>query len=183
MTTIAVVGAGPGLGAAVARRFGTEGFAVAVSRRQDRVDALATELSMAGLTARGHAADVRDPGSLTVALQQAADDLGPVEVVQYSPVPQADSMRSVLDTTVADLTGAIEFSLYGPVPQSSRCCCSAASSVPGAGHARPRRVVSNVGRSEQVLGCVPGKAEEKSDSGVLSATTTTKPGACPGAAQ
>ena len=47
--------------------------------------------------------------------QLAGDDLGPVEVVQYNPVPQADSMRSVLDTTVADLTGAIEFSLYGPV--------------------------------------------------------------------
>ena len=35
MTTIAIVGAGTGLGAAVARRFGAEGFAVAlVSRSQ-----------------------------------------------------------------------------------------------------------------------------------------------------
>jgi hypothetical protein len=30
---------------------------------------------------------------------------------------------------------------------------------------------------------VPDEAEEESDSGVLSATTTTKSGACPGAAQ
>ena len=46
MTTIAIVGAGPGLGAAVARRFGTESFSVAVvSRSQDRVDALAADLT------------------------------------------------------------------------------------------------------------------------------------------
>ena len=49
MTTIAIVGAGPGLGAAVARRFGTEGFSVAViSRSQDRVDALAADLTGPG---------------------------------------------------------------------------------------------------------------------------------------
>ena len=66
MTTIAIVGAGPGLGAAVARRFGTEGFAVAVvSRSQDRVDALVGDLTTAGVTARGYAADVREPDALT----------------------------------------------------------------------------------------------------------------------
>ena len=49
MTTIAIVGAGPGLGAAVARRFGTESFSVAVlSRSQDRVDALAGDLTRPG---------------------------------------------------------------------------------------------------------------------------------------
>src|SRR5215207_7748587 len=69
MTTLAIVGAGPGLGAAVARRFGAEGFAVAVlSRRQDRVDALAADLTRAGVTARGYAADVRDPDTLAAAL-------------------------------------------------------------------------------------------------------------------
>ena len=42
MTTVAIVGAGPGLGAATARRFGSEGFEVAlVSRSRERVDALA----------------------------------------------------------------------------------------------------------------------------------------------
>ncbi len=40
MHTIAIVGAGPGLGAAVARRFGREGFAVAlISRDQAKLDA------------------------------------------------------------------------------------------------------------------------------------------------
>ncbi|HEY5979519.1 MAG TPA: SDR family NAD(P)-dependent oxidoreductase [Microlunatus sp.] len=116
MTTIALVGAGPGLGAAVARRFGAEGFSVAVvSRQQEHVDALAADLAAAGVTARGYAADVREPETLTAALQRAADDLGTIEVLHYSPVPQAAFMHPVLDTTVTDLTGAIEFSVYGPV--------------------------------------------------------------------
>ena len=34
MTTIAIIGAGAGLGAAVARRFGAEGFAVALISRK-----------------------------------------------------------------------------------------------------------------------------------------------------
>ena len=65
MTTLAIIGAGQGLGAAVARRFGREGFTVAlVSRHQGRVDALASQLQADGVTAQGYTADVRDPASL-----------------------------------------------------------------------------------------------------------------------
>ncbi len=50
MTTIAIVGAGPGLGAATARRFASEGFEVAlVSRSRERVDTLAAQLADAGV--------------------------------------------------------------------------------------------------------------------------------------
>jgi len=79
------------------------------------VDALAKELTGEGITARGFTADVRDPASVTVALEQVAQTLGAVEVLQYSPLPQKDFMRSVLETTPADLVGPVEFSVYGPV--------------------------------------------------------------------
>ncbi|MFE0512093.1 SDR family NAD(P)-dependent oxidoreductase [Streptomyces sp. NPDC058964] len=116
MTTIAIVGAGPGLGAAVARRFGREGFDVAlVARDRGRLDALAGELGAEGVTARGFAADVRDPQALAAALGAAGAELGPVEVLQYSPVPQRDFMLPVLETTPRDLLGPVEFSVYGPV--------------------------------------------------------------------
>jgi NAD(P)-dependent dehydrogenase (short-subunit alcohol dehydrogenase family) len=116
MTTIAIVGAGRGLGAAVARRFGTEGFEVALlSRSQERVDALAAELAAEGITAQGYAANVRDSASLSAALERAGETLGPVEVLQYSPLPQKEFLRPVLETTPADLAGAVEFSVYGPV--------------------------------------------------------------------
>ena len=116
MTSIAIIGAGKGLGAAVARRFGAEGFTVGlISRHQGRLDALAAELEQDGVQARGFVADVRDPASLAAALEQVTETLGPIEVLQYSPLPQKDFMRPVLETTPADLVGPVEFSIYGPV--------------------------------------------------------------------
>lgn len=114
MPTIAIVGAGPGLGAAVARRFGREGFQVAlISRTQANVDQLADELGADGITARGYAADVQDNDALTAALAKAADDLGTVSVLQYSPVPRKEFLKPVTETTTDDLRAAAEFSILG----------------------------------------------------------------------
>ncbi|MFD5910662.1 SDR family oxidoreductase [Streptomyces massasporeus] len=116
MTTYALVGAGPGLGLATARRFGTAGHSVALlARSAEHLDDLVAELTADGIQARGYTADVLDPGSLTTALRRAAEDLGPVEVVQYSPVPRADFMKPVLDTTATDLDDPLAFSVKGPV--------------------------------------------------------------------
>lgn len=114
MPTLVIIGAGAGLGATVARRFAREGFSVAlVSRSLERTSALADDLGREGVVARGYAADVRDPVSLRRALEQASADLGPVEVLQYSPLPAKEFLRPVLETTVEDLQPAIEFSVYG----------------------------------------------------------------------
>jgi NAD(P)-dependent dehydrogenase (short-subunit alcohol dehydrogenase family) len=86
-----------------------------ISRSQGKLDALAEELGAAGVHARGFAADVRDPASIAAALEAATETLGPIEVLQYSPLPQKDFMRPVLETTPADLKGPVEFSIYGPV--------------------------------------------------------------------
>jgi short-subunit dehydrogenase len=116
MTTLAIVGAGPGLGAAVARRFGRAGHDVAlISRTQEHLDVLAADLTREGVTARGFAADVHEPDALAAALDAAIAALGPIEVLQYSPVPHKDFMRPVLETTPADLAGPVSFSVYGPV--------------------------------------------------------------------
>jgi NADP-dependent 3-hydroxy acid dehydrogenase YdfG len=116
MTTIAIIGAGPGLGQATARRFGTEGFSVAlISRTQTNVDGLVAELEAEGITARGYAANAREPEALRAALSAAATDLGPIEVLQYSPVPAKEFMKPVLETTAEDLVGPVEQSIYGPV--------------------------------------------------------------------
>ncbi|MEU7422290.1 SDR family NAD(P)-dependent oxidoreductase [Streptomyces sp. NPDC040750] len=116
MSSIAIVGAGPGLGAAVARRFGREGYDVAlIARDRTRLDELVDGLAAEGITVRGFTADVRRPQELTKALEETAATLGPVEVLQYSPVPHRDFMRPVLDTGHRDLVGPVEFSVYGPV--------------------------------------------------------------------
>lgn len=116
MTTIAIVGAGPGLGASVARHFSGHGFAVAlISRSQEHVDDLAADLTDQGATAQGFAANAREPREISSALEAAAEALGPIEVLQYSPVPQSDFMTPVLDATVEKLRAPVEQSIYGPV--------------------------------------------------------------------
>jgi NAD(P)-dependent dehydrogenase (short-subunit alcohol dehydrogenase family) len=116
MTTFALVGAGPGLGLATARRFGTAGHGVAlVSRDAQHLEELTAELADDGIQARGFTADALDPASLTTALDAAADALGPVEILQYSPVPRADFMKPVLDMSADDLDAPLSFSVKGPV--------------------------------------------------------------------
>jgi NADP-dependent 3-hydroxy acid dehydrogenase YdfG len=114
MPTIAIIGAGPGLGAAVARRFGAEGFSVAlISRDQAKLDALAGELRDGGTVAQGYAADVRDGTALETALARAADELGPVSVLQYSPLPAREYLKPVLDLTPELALDALRFSALG----------------------------------------------------------------------
>ncbi|HHW84453.1 MAG TPA: SDR family NAD(P)-dependent oxidoreductase [Actinomycetales bacterium] len=117
MTVYAIVGAGRQLGVACARRFAAEGFDLAlISRNQERVDALAQALAEeTGRQVRSYAANVRDHRTVSAALDQAVQDLGPIEVLQYSPLPQKEFLRPVLETTVEDYAAAIEFSVYGAV--------------------------------------------------------------------
>lgn len=114
MPTIAIIGAGPGLGAAVARRFGAEGFSIAlIARDQAKLDALAAELQAGGLVARGYAADVLEPAALEAALARAAEELGPIDVLQYSPLPSRDYLRPVLEMTPELALEALRFSALG----------------------------------------------------------------------
>ncbi|WP_128434661.1 SDR family NAD(P)-dependent oxidoreductase [Streptomyces cyaneus] len=116
MTTFALIGAGPGLGLATARRFGAAGHSVAlIARDTQRLDDLTAELVGDGIEARGFAADVLDIESLTAALYAAGTSLGTIEILQYSPVPRADFMKPVLDTSADDLDAPLAFSVKGPV--------------------------------------------------------------------
>ncbi|NUS09939.1 MAG: SDR family NAD(P)-dependent oxidoreductase [Streptomyces sp.] len=116
MTTFALVGAGPGLGLAAARRFGTADHTVALlSRDAEKLEGLTAELARAGIQAQGFTADALDIESLDAALYAAAAVLGPIEILQYSPVPRADFMRPVLDTSADDLDAPLAFSVKGPV--------------------------------------------------------------------
>ena len=83
MSTIAIVGAGPGLGLSIAKAFGSHGFSVAlVSRTQARLDALATELTDAGIEAAGFAADVMDPAAVAAVFDRIKERFGEVDVIE-----------------------------------------------------------------------------------------------------
>jgi NADP-dependent 3-hydroxy acid dehydrogenase YdfG len=114
--SIVIVGAGPNLGMAVARRFGREGLAVGlVSRTQSKLDDLAEQLESEGIRAAGAAADIRDPEALAGAITSLVERLGPVAVLSYSPLPAPEFMKPVLEMTVDDVRGPLEFSVLGSV--------------------------------------------------------------------
>ena len=77
----AVVGVGPGNGAALARRFAAEGFAVALlARRTELSQEIAGTLS----GARAYACDVSDAASVKAAFAAIRGDLGEVQVLVYN---------------------------------------------------------------------------------------------------
>ena len=116
MPTLAIVGAGPNLGMATAKRFGPEGFDVGlVSRNARRLQLLADELVRQGVTATTEPADLRNPAEATVALAHLADTLGPVDVLVYSPLASVDWTKPVADTSSADMGAALELSVLGAV--------------------------------------------------------------------
>ena len=77
----AVIGVGPGNGAAIARHFAHAGHAVAVlARNTEFIAGLAAELK----NARAYACDAADPESLKRTFTQIRRDLGEIEVLVYN---------------------------------------------------------------------------------------------------
>lgn len=82
-----LVGAGPGLGAALARRFASEGHAVAlVARSSERLGVLAEQVreQVPGGVVRGFAGDAADDDSLRSAFASAQEWAGPPRVLLYN---------------------------------------------------------------------------------------------------
>lgn len=83
---IVVVGAGPGLGASVARRFGREGYDVALlSRGADELDELGTAMQSEGITTGWTALDVTDEPALREAVTRFGDRAGHLDVLHFNP--------------------------------------------------------------------------------------------------
>ncbi|MFE4832869.1 SDR family NAD(P)-dependent oxidoreductase [Streptomyces sp. NPDC056672] len=84
---IAVFGAGSGLGVALARRFGREGFRVAlVARRKDRLDALVGQLAGEGIEAAAFPGDLSLPAVAPVLVDAIRAHFGRIDVVEYGPI-------------------------------------------------------------------------------------------------
>ena len=78
---VVVAGAGPGNGAALARRFAAEGRPVAMlARSKERADALAADIS----GARGYACDVGDEISVAACFAAIASEMGEVGTLLFN---------------------------------------------------------------------------------------------------
>jgi NAD(P)-dependent dehydrogenase (short-subunit alcohol dehydrogenase family) len=96
----AVLGVGPGLGAAVARRFAGEGFAVAMmARREESLAEIRQDVEDDGGTALHVSADATDADSVAVAFKRVRAELGDPEVLVYNT--GAFQMGGVLEISPA----------------------------------------------------------------------------------
>jgi NAD(P)-dependent dehydrogenase (short-subunit alcohol dehydrogenase family) len=91
--TLAIIGAGPGLGAALARRFAQEGWSIGlVALHQDVIDACLAELEEFDVPTCGAQADVADAVAIERAFGAIVDALGVPGVVVYNAsIYQADA--------------------------------------------------------------------------------------------
>ena len=92
----AVLGIGPGLGAAVARRFAREDYAVALmARREETLAPVQAELEDDGGVALPVPTDATEPGSVASAFERIKGELGDPEVFVYNA--GAFQMGGILD--------------------------------------------------------------------------------------
>jgi NADP-dependent 3-hydroxy acid dehydrogenase YdfG len=114
--TLVVVGAGPLLGMAVARRFGREGYRVGlISRTRARLDAYVQELQSAGVEATGTTADVLDRPQLASAIESIRKRYGRIDVLEYSPMIGNDILKPVLELNADNIMLSLGYYVFGAV--------------------------------------------------------------------
>jgi NADP-dependent 3-hydroxy acid dehydrogenase YdfG len=114
--TIAIFGAGPGLGQAVARRFGREGFRVAlVARDASRLESMASDLAGEGVEAAWFRADLTDQAAALGAVDAIQARFGPVDVLEYGPTPGQHLRRVASELDVAAVAPLLDLYVLTPV--------------------------------------------------------------------
>jgi NADP-dependent 3-hydroxy acid dehydrogenase YdfG len=120
--TILVVGYGPGISNAVAEKFGSSGFSVAlVARNEERLADGVKALKAKGIEAAAFTADASDPAAIRSAVGKARTALGPIAVVQWNAYGGADAgdfvtadvkaLRGVFDVAIVGLLAAVQEAL------------------------------------------------------------------------
>lgn len=114
MPGVVIIGAGPGLGLSVARRFAQEGLPVAlVARSENKLKALADALAPTGVPVIALTADSTDETELRTALDTATGKFGlPDAVVYNAAIIQPDrpgelSVRAHQEAWAVNVVGAI----------------------------------------------------------------------------
>lgn len=116
-----VCGYGPGISSSVAKRFGDEGFSVAlVARSEDKLEQGAAALSEAGITAKAFPCDLSDPAAVKKLVGDVHEALGPVAAIHWNAyaglagdLTTADptELRTVLDVGVVGAVAAVQAAL------------------------------------------------------------------------
>jgi NAD(P)-dependent dehydrogenase (short-subunit alcohol dehydrogenase family) len=139
---VAIVGAGPGLGSALARRFATEGRPVAlVAKRRDVLDACRSELERFGVKTCAAKADVVDLAALERAFTSIESAVGIPDVVIYNAsIYQSEPALELADET---LRLALDVHVVGAL-HTAQCAVAA---MQRAGHGVLVFTVNSLARS------------------------------------
>lgn len=100
-----IIGMGPGLSAALARRFAASGYAIAgFARGPEKSAALAAEFAAQGRTLDLRAVDADDFDALGAAVSTVDAQVGPIEVLIYNAYSATPALPSqlALDALMAD---------------------------------------------------------------------------------
>ena len=180
MPSIAIVGAGPGMGLAIARTFGSHGFDVAlISRDRAKLDGLVDTLTAEGVTAAAFPADVRDHTALTQALDGSCDEVRDDRRPRVLPGRERryDGHDRAIPDRPSDLQDQIDFQLYGAIaatqavlPAMRQAGSGTLLYTTGAGSLDPVPVVANVNAAAAALrNWVINLHKELADSGIQAA--------------
>ncbi|MVU81488.1 SDR family NAD(P)-dependent oxidoreductase [Nocardia sp. ET3-3] len=115
--TIAIFGFGPGLGMGVARRFGREGFRVAViGRKPDKAEQHVTDLKSEGIEAAAFPADVTDGAQLAETVGTIRKTFGEIDVALHGAAGNmADRAPSTRTLDLPDLRVPMALKLHSPM--------------------------------------------------------------------
>ncbi|GJF23753.1 SDR family NAD(P)-dependent oxidoreductase [Streptomyces sp. HO565] len=180
MPSIAIVGAGPGMGLAIARTFGSRGFDVAlIARNRAKLDDLVGRLDAEGITAGAFPADATDHDALTQALKNAADRFGGIDVLEYSPAGslQSTPLTAPSQTGAFDVRWVMDILLYGAIaatravlPAMREAGAGTLLYTNGAGSVDPNPMLGNLNAAQAALrNWVLGLHKELSDTGIQAA--------------
>ncbi|PVH85761.1 putative short-chain type dehydrogenase [Cadophora sp. DSE1049] len=113
---LAVVGAGPGIGEAVARKFISEGFTVALlARTESKLQEMVTSITsnFGPHTAKYYLTDLRIESDIIKTFASIKQDLGPVNVLVYNAGARRVNGRSILDTSSEEFENFTKINLFG----------------------------------------------------------------------
>lgn len=182
-----VIGAGPGIGRSVALRFAREGLPVAlVARTGTTVEAVAGAVAPLGVRVVPLTADSADETALRAALDAAAAELGPPDVVVYNAAiiqpdsPGELSVRAHLDAWAVNVVGALTAAAHVAPAMAERGSGSFIVTG-GMPEPEPRYVSLSLGKAG-VRALVTLLDKEYGPSGVHVATVTVAGAVAPGTA-
>lgn len=116
MPVIAIVGAGPGMGLAIARTFGSHGFSVALTARNpENLRTRVQELAGRGIKAVAFKGDARDEESIAAALCAAKAHFGRIDVLEFSPGEKSGPISGPSEVTRQSAQAQIDLYVHGAI--------------------------------------------------------------------